>query len=247
MLRRRARELITGSCVRLAFGEKMRQAYQQRYGVAFEATYHLDDPRRFSVHESGGDGSGTTILYVGGLGHRRYEAIEDLTAAVQELSGQLGQIRIKVLCRGIPKEMPRGLLCSAEVDFGPLPSHDELPKVLVGATVLFLPESFTESPAAIEYSLSTKAHLYMSSGRPVLVYGPAYSGTVDYALREGWGVVVAERNVTKLKEALAEMIIGGGGKECNLRRNAQMCLINHHDVAVGQERFRILLSKCVCC
>lgn len=35
----------------------------------------------------------------------------------------------------------------------------------------------------------------MMSNRPVLVYGPSYSGTVDYADRDGWGLVVSERNV----------------------------------------------------
>ena len=233
LLRRRARELITCSSVRLAFGEKMRQAYQQRYGVAFEATYHLDDPRRFPVREVGTDDPVATILYVGGLGHRRYEAIEDLAAVVAGLSGRLGQIRLKVLCGGLPKEMPSDVLHAAGVEFGPLPSHDELPGVLVGATVLFLPESFTESPAAIEYSLSTKAHLYMESGRPVLVYGPPCSGTVAYAASEGWGVVVMKRDPALLSQGL-EIVLNDAAKVTACREKALDCLKRNHDLQAGR-------------
>ena len=244
IVRGRARKLIKCSSVRLAFGEKMRHAYQRRYGVPFETTYHLDDLGRFPACAARNNNSHVTILYVGGLGHRRYEAIEDLNAAVTGLSGRLGQIRIKVLCGSIPQEMPRDLLRAAGVEFGPLPSHGDLPGVLVGATVLFLAESFTESPAAIEYSISTKAHLYMESGRPLLVYGPACSGTIAYAASEGWGVVVKKRDpallVTGLEKTLGDAAIV---KACWERADA--CLKRNHDLQAGRARILDLLSAAV--
>jgi glycosyltransferase involved in cell wall biosynthesis len=244
LLRRRARQLITWASVRLAFGEKMRHTYQKRYGVPFEATYHLDDRRRFPVRTTMKDAPEVTLLYVGGLGHRRYEAIVDLNAAVTALAGRQGPIRIKVLCGGIPKEMPRALLSAPGVEFGPLPSHDELPGVLVGATVLFLPESFTESPAAIAYSLSTKAHLYMESGRPLLVYGPPYSGTVAYALSEGWGVVVTKRDPALLAREL-ENVLSGAASVAECRGRAEDCLKRNHDLQTGRSRILGLLSAAV--
>lgn len=74
-------------------------------------------------------------------------------------------------------DIPDELLCSEHVDFLPLPgSHDQLPAVLAGCDVLFLPGHFdTAYQNAIQLSLSSKAHLYMMSGRPILVYGPIWS------------------------------------------------------------------------
>jgi hypothetical protein len=244
LLRRRAHELITSSSVRLAFGDKMQQEYQRRYGVAFEATYHLDNLHRFPVREGEIDDPVVTILYVGGLDHRRYEAIHDLAAVVTGLSGRLGRIRIRVLCEGLPKEMPRDLSLAAGVEFGSLPLHDELPGVLTSATVLFLPESFTEDPSAIEYSLSTKAHLYMMSQRPILVYGPIYSGTVDYAQREGWGVVVMVRDLSMLSRGL-ESVLNDATRANTCRVKALDCLKRNHDLHTGRTRILERLSAAV--
>jgi len=241
LLRRQARKLIAYASVRLAFGEKMRYAYQRRYGVPFEATYHLDDPRRFPAGATTKNDPHVTILYVGGLGHRRYEAIADLNAAVTSLAGRMGQIQIKVLCGGIPKEMPSALLDATDIEFGPLPAHEALPGVLAGATVLFLPESFTENPAAIEYSLSTKAHLYMASGRPLLVYGPECSGTVAYAASEGLGVIVNQRDPALLAIGL-EKTIGDAASLNACRERAVACFKRNHDLQAGRARILNLLS-----
>lgn len=244
LLRRRTRQLIACSSVRLAFGEKMRHAYQRRYGVPFEVSYHLDDRSRFPSHAADVKDQNFTILYVGGLGHRRYEAIRDLNDVVERFAGRLGQMRIRVLCGGIPKETPSDILNAAAVEFGPLPSHNELPSVLVGATILFLPESFTENPAAIEYSLSTKAHLYMESGRPLLVYGPAYSGTIEYAASEGWGVVVQERDQAALAKGL-ESVLTDLSRVKVCREKAEGCLKRNHDLQTGRTRILNLLSAVV--
>ncbi len=241
LLRRRAGELIQCAKVRLAFGDKMQREYERRYGVPFEATYHLDDPARFP---HGGETSEKTrkIIYTGGLGHRRYEAIQDVLAAVRQMPELSGRVEIIVYSTGIPKDMPVGLLQSPEVRFVPLPTHEQLPAVLAEATVLLLPESFNEARPPIEYSISSKSHLYMMSGRPVLVYGPAFSGTVDYAMREGWGLVVAQRSETKLKAALTE-ILAGSERLRQLRLNAEACIQRHHDLAAGRKRFHVMLAN----
>lgn len=243
LLRRRARELIRRAKVRLAFGEKMQREYQHRYGLPFEVTYHLDNPDRFPPGIVAAN-KVCKIIYSGSLAHRRYEAIQDLLAAVRQLPELGDHVEIVIYSSGIPKELPTALLQSPEVKFAPLPTHERLPSILAEATVLLLPESFREARQSIEYSVSTKAHLYMMSGRPVLVYGPAYSGTVEYAMREGWGQVVDERSVAKLKDALTE-ILAGNERMQQLRRCADACIRRHHDLARGRERFRELVSSAV--
>lgn len=242
-LRRRARDLIQASRVRFAFGEKMRETFERRYGVPFEVSYHLDDPGRFPA-AARPTNLVPTIVYVGSLGHRRYEAILDLSAAVSALAPRLGQIRIRVLCDGIPRDAPADLRKAPHLDFQPMPAHDDLPGILAGTNVLFLPESFTEHRAAIELSISTKAHLYMASRRPIIVYGPAYSGVVTYAASEGWGIVVTSRDRAQLMAGLEQALSATAQvQQCVAR--AQACFHRNHDLAGGRNRFRQMLVDAV--
>ncbi len=40
------------------------------------------------------------------------------------------------------------------------------------------------------------------SKRPILVYGPPWSGTVDYARRRGWGIIVDKRGERELLKGI---------------------------------------------
>lgn len=244
LLRRRARQLIRQATVRLAFGAKMREAYERRYRVPFEVSYHLDDPDRFGAERSEPKNPIPTIVYVGGLGHRRYEAIQDLSAAVSALADRIGPVRIRVFGDGIPHDAPTGLRQTAHVTFEPMPAHHDVPDCLACADALFLPESFTERRSAIEYSISTKAHLYMASRRPILVYGPPYSGVVDYASSEKWGVVVTRRDRGILIAGLETVLRDAAATKMCDRRAAE-CFRRNHDLETGRARFRRLLSAVV--
>ena len=241
LIRRRARQLIEHAAVRLAFGEKMRQAYEIRYGVPFGVSYHLDDPARFPRDPANSAGI-CRIVYTGSLGHRRFEAIQDVLAAARSLECLRGGFEMLVYCTSLPKDMPRELLQSPEVKLVPLPSHDELPAVLASATVLLLPESFNEAPEAIEYSISTKAHLYMMSGRPILVYGPAHSGTVEYATREGWAAVVTTRTPESVKAALGKLLSDAEYK-AELLQRACRCIESNHRLQAGRENVRRMIAQ----
>ncbi|MEI6513427.1 MAG: glycosyltransferase family 4 protein [bacterium] len=245
LLRRSARKLVAKAIVRLAFGQKMQKKFIARYGVQFEATYHLDDPRRFiGFQDFAISTTPFRAVYTGSIALRRYEAIIDLVAAIRKLPASVGPIQVEVYCPGIPKDMPSELLIAPEVSFLPLPTHDELPSVLASASVLLLPESFNVAPEFIEYAISTKAHLYMMSGRPILVYGPEYSGTVGYAMDGGWAAVVAERDEESLKEVFCELLNNKAFND-RLRKNAQICAKRNHDIILGRTQFRELITRAV--
>jgi len=249
ILRHRTRQLVSRATLRMAFGEKMQRLYKRRYGESFDVTYHLDDPMRFLM-SSGSKIEQEIIIkqhrivYTGSLALRRYEALQDLLAAVKIMKNNSIEIQIDVYCSGIPKDLPIELLDASEIVFYPLPSHEEIPKVLSTASVLFLPESFNVAQKMIEYSISSKAHLYMMSGQPILVYGPEYSGTVEYAVRMGWGVVVSKRSVLLLKAALRELL-DSEQRKCQIRLNAQECIQRYHNLKVGQNLFLNLLKGIV--
>lgn len=244
LLQRSATKLVSAAKVRMAFGDKMKRLYDNRYGVSFHVTYHLDDPIRFNVKSANDESEQFRIVYTGSLSLRRYEAIQDLLAAVRSMPDFDRRIRIDVYCPGLPKDMPRELLEVPEISFMPLPSHDDLPKYLASASILFLPESFSVAPEMIDYAISSKAHLYMMSGKPILVYGPAYSGTVEYAVESGWAYVIDKKNINILKESLLRLFNDKDLIEA-LRLNASVCVRKNHDILVNQERFRALLVSAI--
>lgn len=243
LLRHQARRLVTEAKVRLAFGEKMRRKFESRYGVSLHTTYHLDDPGRFP-NGSRISTAPLQVIYAGSIGMRRYEAIQDLLSAIKALPDGNRAIKIAIYCSSFPKDTPRELFDSPEITVLPLPKHDDLPRILGSATVLFLPESFNVAPELIEYSISSKAHVYMMSGRPILVYGPAYSGTVEYAAEGGWAAVVTERNQELLKQALLRLL-HNSRENAALKRKADACLRRNHNLTVGREQFRSLLAGAV--
>jgi hypothetical protein len=196
-----ARAIAKRASLRFALGPKMTEILTQRYNVNFECIYHADDLARFRVleHEESSD-EVIVIGFSGSLVFGRITCLSDLLRACQLLNQKF---RIRVFCTSVPVETPEGLLNSESVEFLPLPVHDKLPQALAGCDILFLPESFdTAYRRAIELSLSSKCHLYMMSGRPILVYGPPWSGTVDYAKRFGWGVVVDRQDDQELLHAI---------------------------------------------
>ena len=242
LLRRRARQLVLTSKVRMAFGEKMRQIFEARYQVPFLVTYHSDQAERFRCPAINRPAGPRTILFTGNLGLRRYEAIGDLLEVIR--SPDLGDlnIEVRVYTSGLPKEVPESLRLAPEIRFLPLPSHEELPSVLAAGDVLFLPESFSVEPKMIDLSVSTKCHLYMLSGRPVLVYGPPYCGTVDYAYREGWAVVVRERSSQVLGAALVSLL-SDEAILSKISQNAGLVAVQNHDLAMNRASFLIALNS----
>lgn len=242
LLRYRTRRLISTSKVRLAFGQRMQAVYESRYRQPFVATYHADRVARFVKPHSESRVSVRSIVFSGTLALRRYEAITDLLLAIRYLRLDSSQVEVRVYCSGIPKEFPEILRAAKEVRFLPLPSHEALPSVLAQADILFLPESFSVDAAAIKLSLSTKCHLYMFSGRPILAYGPSYSGTIDYACREGWAAVVNERSIHHLGSVLHRLFLDSSYR-AQLVRRAREVACKNHELSNNRQAFLGALVK----
>lgn len=185
----------------------MAQEYEQRYGVTFEVLMQVDhrpllnegqakplDPRRF------------VVAYSGSLGLKRWEGLHDLAEALSSLAEQGLSGELHVYAPSLPAEAAVLQRHRRIKLFPHLPDEDVL-SVLSEADVVFLPESFDRGIRRyIRLSLSTKAHLYMMTGSIPLVYGPPEVATVRYAAEEGWGVVVAERGVRSLADAVRSVI-----------------------------------------
>ncbi len=105
---------------------------------------------------------------------------------------------------------------------------EELPSYLKGGDILFLPETFDPVKAnEIRLSISTKAHFYMMSEKPVLVYASPITGIADYAKKEGWAYMVEEQNLDKLANALRVLVTNSEYSKKIVNKGLEVVSKNH--------------------
>lgn len=240
-----ARTLLQSSSVRFAIGDRMADEYHSRYGLDIEPLMICDSLKRFKAtnpHRLVGDDC-VSVVYAGGLGHHRWKSIVDLSAAAELLGKEGVKVTIFAFTAFIPPDASDVLTRLANVRFEPLPSHEELPGILKGGDILFLPETFDPHEAeVIRSSVSTKAPLYMLSERPILVYGSPVAGVVDYAKKSGWGYVVEKQEVELLARAINKLQSDRGLSRRLVKRALEVAKQNH-ETAVVRERLRLGLQR----
>ncbi len=203
------KSLLEKSSIRFANGMRMANEYKARYGLAFETLMMCDNPTRFSdaVPRRVVDADTISIIYSGNIGAGRWNSIIELCEAAKLLNAEGLKIIVTIFATSIPPQAINQLRKIENLRVLPGTSHEELPSYLKGGDILFLPETFDSGRAnEIRLSISTKAHFYMMSKKPVLVYSSPITGIADYAKKEGWAYIVEEQDISKLAKALRVII-----------------------------------------
>lgn len=237
------RALMRKSQVRLANGKLMVKDYQKKYGLEFTPLMMCDNIDRFdrATPQRVADNTTISIVYSGNLGQGRWVSIVELCEAARLLEDH--KILVTAFATTIPQEGVNALRSIVNLQVLPGPSHEQLPCYLKGADILFLPETFNEAKAEeIRLSISTKAHFYMMSKVPVLVYGSEKTGIVDYAKEEGWALVLAEHNLIKLTAALRELINDDKVRQRLVDKGVEVVLKNHMEDTVKNNFLSVLKS-----
>jgi glycosyltransferase involved in cell wall biosynthesis len=222
----------------------MGDEYERRYGKQFIPLMHCDAPERFRLAETIRlyPPGVRTIVVAGGFDDSRWPLLMDLEEACRELNESGIQVRAAVLATGISGEGFTRVSSCQYVDLKEDPGHTMLPSYLKGADVLFLPETFDEHLAhAYQYSISSKAHLFMFSRRPIVVYGHPLTGLVTYARGKQWSLVVDTRSTALLSAALRQLLTDDEKQEELIARANDVALSNHDCQAV-RESFRSAVS-----
>jgi len=184
-----------------------------------------------------------SIVYSGNLGQGRWMSIIELCEAAKLINILRHKIMITAFATTIPQEAVNKLHEIDNLQILPGPSHEELPSYLKGADILYLPETFDPIKAnEIRLSISTKAHFYMMSEKPVLVYASPATGIVNYALKEGWACVVQEQNLNILTHALYELLTNKEYCKELVHKGLEVVSINHVDEKI-RARFLSVLSE----
>jgi hypothetical protein len=237
--------LLRESEMPFSFNPIMGEEYERRYGRPFIPLMLGDNPERFQKAEEIRLqlSEVCSIVATGGFDDSRWPLLLDLEEACRRLNRTDICVKATVLASNISAEGYRQLRMCHYVELRDDPGHDALPSYLKGADILFLPETFDPVLArACRYSISTKAHLFMFSRKPILVYGHAETGLVAYARNEGWAHVVERRNIAALTVALGRMV-----RDAEMRRSlissAERVTMANHDSAKIRRVFMSRLTN----
>lgn len=236
-----AQRLVESSAVRIAFNTLMQKEYQTRYQRDFVVLMHGDcwerfgsiPPRRLYPEDV------FWLVSAGVFDSRRLPLLHDLEQACEILSKRGFKVRATIFA------VNHQNIDSSSfhyIDLQPSPTHEELPAFLKGANILFLPERFDESVMDIRLCVSSKAHLFMFSERPIIVYANPQTGIAQYASQEGWGVVVERRDPSVLSSVLARLFTDETEAQALIVRSRQV-VSTYHDLGIIQSNFLALMVK----
>jgi glycosyltransferase involved in cell wall biosynthesis len=209
IIHRAVKSLLYKSSARLANSKLMANDYETRYGMSFQPLMMCDNLERFhsAISHRVVDDTTISIVYAGNLGQGRWLSIIELCEAAKLIQTGGINVMITAFATTIPPEAVNKLREVDNLQILPGPSHEELPSYLKGSDILYIAETFNPLLAnEIRLSLSTKAHFYMMSEKPVLIYGSPRTGIVNYATEESWACIVQEQNLEKLSQALNNLI-----------------------------------------
>ena len=232
MLQRALTQVLDLAAARLAICDPMCREYEMRYGHKFLSFQNALDMERWMPFSRMNWKAGRPFIvrYVGSIvpdGQR--QSLMDIAQAVANLSAEGVCIQLRIHA---PRHESAYLhACGIPGDAlhieGP-PDPESIASLLAGADLLVLPYNFdARSARYIRLSLPTKAPAYMVSGTPILVYAPGEVATADYAVREGWGYVVASPGQSGLMAALKRLMTDEPLREALGRRARHVALANH--------------------
>lgn len=242
-----SQRLVDRATIRLAFNPYMRDEFRTRYGKEFTVLMHGDDAERFRR-------TGPTtrmvadarplIVCTGDLDRYRWSLLEDIDIACEELARRNFNpcvVAYPVNLNPLMAELGRAF---RHVRLAPCPNHAELVAALLGADILFLPERFGPEVWDIKLSVSSKAHLFMFSGRPIVVYSDAATGIARYAREEGWGALVDRRDPLLLAGVL-ERLVTDQVEGQRLITSATRAVTKNHHLPSIQSTFHDLVCSAV--
>jgi glycosyltransferase involved in cell wall biosynthesis len=239
-----SRQLVEYTSIRLAFNKFMKEEYLHRYGYEFTELMQGDDYARFKVAQSqrSTDHDKCLVVCTGHFDSHRLPLLDDLEKACEILNANGVNIHATVFPVNELSELTSLRSNLRYVHFEVCPSHDGLVSVLRGADILFLPERFGKKAGRVRLSVSSKAHLFMFSGRPIVVYSDPITGIARYAKEEGWATVVEHRDPQQLADTL-ERLINDENERQRLIISARNTAMKNHHLPTIQDSFHKLLCS----
>jgi len=245
-MRRLITDLVTNAAVCLSICDRMGEVYSIQYGVPFHSFQNTIDVDRWAPPPGARSlGHPIRVLYTGSiLPFAQLDSLAACCNAVAQLHHDGWDIRLDIHSPGFQTAgiEDRLLVCDA-IHLAETIADDSLYfSTLAQADVLLLPANFdAHSMAYVGLSMPTKVPSYLTSGTPILVYGPAQLAQVDYATREGWGLVIDTQDFDQLKLGLKRIIEDNSLRD-TLSRRAQAVAQDRHNAETVRTAFQTALQ-----
>lgn len=247
--RRRVAHHLKAATTCLGISDAMCAAYEERYGRPFLSVQNaVDIPRwQSKARQNGATGKVPyKLLYVGSIyAFAQLQSLVDLACAVGKMSDSGFPIELEISSPAFLVEPYRqDLEIHENIKISePMDQDNVFYDRIARADALVLPVNFDQrSVTFIRYSMPTKVPAYLSSGTPILVYGPRGVAQVDYATEFDWGLVVSKRQEDKLAEALRRILTDMPLRE-GLRSRAQTVARDRHNAETVRRRFQDALTE----
>jgi len=229
--------------IQIDYGHPMQDEYSKRYKKHFESVIHSDDYLRFleAVPIRLNDTNSFSILTIGTFNKFRWPLLQDFDDCCGELEMANIKTKISVISDSIAPEGIEAIAKMKHIEVYRDPGSPKMPALLKGADLLVLIEGFDHDFAeSIKLSISTKAHLYMFSKVPILVYSHPITGIVNYAKKYNWAYVLTERNTAMLKNVLKQLLLDNLLRTQLIENAFNVALENHDINKIEEKLFKIL-------
>lgn len=200
-------------------------------------------PDQLPVREAGlGDGR-MRLVYVGGVHLGRLQSLLDVAGVVKRL--RTSGLQCEIVCydlRASEKDLARLRGTGVIGRIAQLPKRGAAEVLRCGSVLLHV-EPFEEASASyLRLSLSTKLPLFLSTGMPLLVYGPRELASCRYLEAHKAAMIVNQQNTSLLEQALRKLA-EERDFAAQLGRQAWRLAKARHDCRGQRELLRTLLSQ----
>jgi glycosyltransferase involved in cell wall biosynthesis len=247
-LKRRLDKLLKVSSVRMGICDLMCEAYKKRYGVPFVPFLNAIDVSGWNreIKKDRSTRGPFRIMYHGSIYHgsrlgyicSQINELIDICQVVEDLNSNGLDIELIIhtppsVAHYYHRHFKRFSRVVVDSNFIPV---DEIPRFLSEKDLLILPITFNKKGASLlRYSMSTKVPEFMMSGSPVLLYGPDNVAPIQYAIKEGWGYTVTERNIDILEGAIKKLVQDTKLRQRLSERAQEIARLNHDSQKISRE------------
>ena len=199
--------IIKGAKKRITIGNNMRDSYQDFYKLDdFQVLHNGVDsneiPVDFDSRDEFGPENPFKLLFLGSLFENLHtECIEDVCETIQQLCSNGHHIKFDIYGQIVPDNMLNHYIDNQSVRYnGCIPSSERF-RLMEKYDCLIVPSSFNrEKSRSYSYSIPTKLPEVLSSGLPVLIYGPKIMEAHRFCTRLDAGHKISDRSIDALRE-----------------------------------------------
>lgn len=199
--------IIINAEKRITIGHNMRDSYRDFFKMDDFSIIHngVDTnklPFDFEKRSNFNKENPFKLLFLGSLFENLHtECIEDVCLGVQRLSSNGYDINFDIYGQIVPSNMLNHYIDNRSVRYnGCIPSTDRF-SLMENYDCLIVPSSFNHLKSkSYSYSIPTKLPEVLSSGLPVLIYGPKIMEAHRFCTRHNAGDKISERSIDALQE-----------------------------------------------